>query len=423
MARPIDSLTCRGMRDLLPEEMERFRRVEQVFRSVCESWGFREIRTPVIEHLHLFTSAGTLSPQMLGRVYSFLDWDGWSGERVVLRPDATIPAARLYREQMDREQIDGEIGKLFYVENIFRFSAGDEPRELWQCGAELIGDTWPLGDVELITVARNTLLRLGFGDLLVRLSHTGIVRALLATAGYTLEEQLALYDRILDGDLSFVGEVEQRLPRLAAPLGLLFELGGGSGAYLDNLRSAFAASVPAMLGPLDELSVVAATLQSAGCRFELDLTMVRDFEYYSGPVFHLCASGRELAGGGRYDGLASARTGAPLPACGFAIAMDQVIRLLPPSPAGRELRTVQVRPAAGTPEGMALALLVAAELQDNGFCAELIAPQRAPVCRWRLSVDPHGGESRYRLEDCSRGTERRAGSMEQILSTLGRSRP
>ncbi|HET8944012.1 MAG TPA: ATP phosphoribosyltransferase regulatory subunit, partial [Dehalococcoidia bacterium] len=86
------------MRDWLPDDMARFRKIEQAFRDVCLGWGYEEVRTPTIEHLHLFTSAGTLSPQMLGRVYSFLDWDGWTGERVVLRPDSTIPVARLYAE-------------------------------------------------------------------------------------------------------------------------------------------------------------------------------------------------------------------------------------------------------------------------------------------------------------------------------------
>ncbi len=66
---------CRGMRDLLPDVMRRFRRVEEAFRTACLSWAYEQIRTPVLEHLHLFTTAGTLSPQMLGRVYSFLDWD------------------------------------------------------------------------------------------------------------------------------------------------------------------------------------------------------------------------------------------------------------------------------------------------------------------------------------------------------------
>jgi len=76
---------CKGTRDLSPEEMVRFRLIEGVFRDCCFKWGYREVRTPTIEYLHLFTSAGTLTPGMLGKVYSFLDWDGWSGERVVLR--------------------------------------------------------------------------------------------------------------------------------------------------------------------------------------------------------------------------------------------------------------------------------------------------------------------------------------------------
>src|SRR5690348_15425358 len=148
-----ESLRCPGMHDLGPEEMARFRRIEEVFRNSCESWGYREIRTPVIEHLHLFTSAGTLSPQTLDRVYSFLDWDGWSGERVVLRPDSTIPAARLYSERLDRERV----AKLFYRQSVFRFTDGDAPREEWQCGVELIGDTGRSGDLDLVTLALDAL--------------------------------------------------------------------------------------------------------------------------------------------------------------------------------------------------------------------------------------------------------------------------
>src|SRR5262249_25715977 len=145
MTQATESLLCRGMRDLLPADMVRFRRIEQAFRDACRAWGYQEVRTPTLEHLYLFTSSGTLAPQLLGRVYSFLDWDGWTGERVVLRPDATIPVARLYREALG-----GGTAKLSYVANIFRFSPDDATREVWQCGAEVIGDTWPHGDLELV---------------------------------------------------------------------------------------------------------------------------------------------------------------------------------------------------------------------------------------------------------------------------------
>src|SRR4030042_520831 len=148
---------CKGTRDLLLQDMAKFRKIEAEFRDCCLGWGYQEIRTPVLEYLHLFTPAGTLSPEMLGRVYSFLDWDGWSGERVVLRPDSTIPAARLYTESLE----GGGAVKLFYIQNVFRFCAGDESREDWQCGVELIGDSQPQGDVELILLGREVLARPG----------------------------------------------------------------------------------------------------------------------------------------------------------------------------------------------------------------------------------------------------------------------
>ena len=91
---PDQGLRSSGMRDLGPQEMQRFRRVERAFLDVCARHEYREIRTPALEPLHLYTATGALSPQLLDGVYSFLDWDGWSGERVVLRPDSTVPAAQ-----------------------------------------------------------------------------------------------------------------------------------------------------------------------------------------------------------------------------------------------------------------------------------------------------------------------------------------
>src|SRR4029079_18586637 len=158
--------------------MDRVRLVEQAFARTCNARGYREIRTPLIEQLHLFTSAGTLSPQTLDGVYSFLDWDGWSGERVVLRPDSTIPAARLYAEHLD----GGRVAKLFYTQNVFRFAEDESDREEWQCGVELIGDTARAADVELAFLALDALEAAGLSDLTISLSHAAIVRSVLAAA-------------------------------------------------------------------------------------------------------------------------------------------------------------------------------------------------------------------------------------------------
>ncbi len=127
-----DGLRSRGMRDLGPEEMRRFRAIERTFLEVTGAAGYREIRTPTIEPLHLYTASGALSPQLLDRVYSFLDWDGWSGERVVLRPDATVAVARWFAERRSSDGGASEgAARLSYVQPAYRFVTGDGDREIW----------------------------------------------------------------------------------------------------------------------------------------------------------------------------------------------------------------------------------------------------------------------------------------------------
>jgi len=316
-----ESLRCPGMRDLLPEDMVLYRRTEEAFARVCASWGYSEIRTPTIEYLHLFTSAGTLSPQMLSRVYSFLDWDGWSGERVVLRPDVTIPTARLYVENA----VGSNPQRYFYLQNVFRFSGGDESREDWQCGVELIGNPHPAGDVELVVLGRAVLEALGFSDVEIGLSHAGLVRAVLAQTGLEPEEQAARYDRLLDGDLSVIAEIEARLPDLRAPLRLLFDAEGGGTGYLGDLRDAFAPSVPGIASALDELTTVTDTLEKLDCLYGVQTTLVRNFEYYTGVVFEFRAAACRMGSGGRYDGLLALVGGEDMPASGFALSLSEIV--------------------------------------------------------------------------------------------------
>jgi histidyl-tRNA synthetase len=411
-AESVETLLCRGMRDLMPDDMRRFRRIEQTFREACRLWGYDEIRTPTLEHLYLFTSYGTLSPQLLGRVYSFLDWDGWTGERVVLRPDATIPVARVYRERL----IDTP-AKLAYVTNIFRFTTGDEPREVWQCGAELIGDTWPHGDLELIALALHCVHALGVQSPTVRLSHTGIVRALFEQAGFAPEQQADLYDRLLDGDDGVVRDVEARLPDLGPGLRLLTSVVHGSAAYLANVRSALAGAAPAVVAPLGELELIARSVAALGADVEVNVTAVRNFEYYTGPVFHIVADGRTLAGGGRYDRLIDGADGLPRPACGFALYVDELMRLVSDveEPARAEL---QVVPADESAECLSVALGVAQQLQACGIGACLVRGSRA---RWRLTVDGCGDRPRYALD--GPGDHCESHSIEPVIAAILKSTP
>jgi histidyl-tRNA synthetase len=349
--RMAESVRSKGMRDMLPADMTRFRRIEAAFRDVCLGWGYQEVRTPTVEHLFLFTQAGTLSPQMLDRVYSFLDWDGWSGERVVLRPDSTIPTVRLFLENMGEEAG----AKLFYVQNVFRFEQGDVSREDWQCGVELLGDAHEGGDVELIIMADEALGRLGITSE-VKLSHPGIVRAILDKAGLSHTEQLALYDRILEGDMSTLDEVERRLPGGSSIRGLLTAEGEGA-AFLQNLQTVLGRDIPAIEEPIRELSAVSRMLTEVDQAHRIAPLGVRNFEYYTGPVFTLFAGGRRVGGGGRYDALAQLVGQRSVPASGFALEMEVVSELLEEREDAAP--TVTIRPENAGSIGRAFALAVA----------------------------------------------------------------
>lgn len=347
------------MRDLAPDDMARFRRIESAFRDVCTGWGYQEMRTPVVEHLHLFTSAGTLSPQMLGRVYSFLDWDGWSGERVVLRPDSTIPVARAYSETA----ADGDIWKRFYVQNVLRFASEDESREDWQCGIELIGDGQPVGDVEIIEIACEVLRALGV-EFDLTLSDPAIMRAVLTRAGYDATQQMEQYDRLLDGDVEVLDEIAERIDGAGATLRAMLSLEGEGSAYIKNLSGALQELIPEVERPLANLLSVSSILEALGRNHTVSPLLVRNFEYYTGPVFRLRSGGRTLAGGGRYNDLIGLVGGPDVPASGFALEMDAIMSVL--SPMQAQLPQVLVRPGATGDQGLAATFALTSSLRRAG---------------------------------------------------------
>ena len=357
-----------GMRDILPDEMERVRAVTEAFAATCRAWGYREIRTPVIEPLHLFTSAGTLSPQTLDRVYSFLDWDGWSGERVVLRPDSTIPAARLYAEHLD----GGRVAKLFYSQNVFRFTDDGSDREETQCGVELIGDTASRGDVEVVLLALDALAPLALPDMTLQLSHAAIVRAVLAAASLSADEQASAYDRLLDGDMTVVDEIEARLPQLNAPLRMLFEIDGQGSGYITNLRAPLVSAIPALAGPLDELEFVVTALEARGCTPSIKAVLARSFEYYSGLVFRIEADGQRLVAGGRYDELIGLVGGKQVPASGFAMYVAPVVEMMTPRARIADERRIVVRADIASATALAAAYAAADRLREMEFAVETI---------------------------------------------------
>jgi len=406
---------CKGMADLLPGDMVKFRHIEEAFRSSCLKRGYGEIRTPTLEYLHLFTASGTLTPGMLGRVYSFLDWDGWSGERVVLRPDGTIPAVRLYLENLE----SANVTRLFYVENTFTFEeTGTERRERWQCSAELIGTSQPLADVDLLLLATEILTKLGIGPLTVSLSHAGLIKALLAELGLGAAEQTEVFDRVLEGDIRALGEIKTGKADLARALALLLGVKGDSPGFLENVRALLGKSRAKLSTSLNDLAAITELLSAMGCSYEVDVTSGRGFEYYTGLMFQFYCGSQRVGGGGRYDDLIPLVGGPAVPASGFALYMDRLMELLKTEPYSG--RGVLIKPASTDVLELKASMELASRLRDAGYFAELDLGRTASTDhQWVLSVAKDGA---LNLVNQATGKKSKAASAARILKLMEESK-
>ncbi|KPK21426.1 MAG: hypothetical protein AMJ70_07090 [Dehalococcoidia bacterium SG8_51_3] len=408
---------CKGMQDLLPNDMSRFRHIEDTFRDCCRNWGYQEVRTPTLEYLHLFTATGTLTPKMLSKVYSFLDWDGWSGERVVLRPDGTIPIARLYIDNLGRE----ELARLFYVTNIFTFEGtGKQNRERWQCGAEFFGASRFTADIEVILLAEDVIRKLGIGNDKLQLSHAGLVRALLQEFKLSPAEEARMIDRILEGDWEALAKSGPADPESRRLMAALLNLKGKTSGFLRNVRASFPKTSPDFKSALEDFLAVTTLLDKFGCSYEIDIAAMHGFEYYTGACFQFTAGGEKIGGGGRYDRLVPLMSGGNIAACGFALYMDSMTPLLRPRKEENAKCRILVKGKGVTPEIAERCFALAASIRDAGYPAEIDFTDREESCfRWVIIISG-SKRSRFTLKDCVQNRRRDSASVAEILRVVSK---
>jgi len=334
---------------------------------------------------------------------------------VVLRPDGTIPVARLYIDTMKRK----ELAKLFYVTNIFIFEeTGKETRERWQCGAELIGVGSIMADLELIILALEVLERLGFEDVELRLSHAGLIRALLGRFGLSPEEQTRVFDQILDGDTEVLTRLTAQTPELERTLTPLLDLKGQSSGFLRNLKVICNQSLPEFSGPLDDFIGIVDLLEALGYGYQIDIASGRGFEYYTGVIFQLFNAQQRIGGGGRYDALIPLMGGRDIPASGFALYLDPLMNLLKPQASTRPLtKKILVRVSSSQPQTVKESFRIADSLRQAGYVAELYLGGQEPAdLRWTLDVQ--GTEPPFILTDQEKHKKFKAQTADEILKLL-----
>lgn len=326
--------------DLTAEEILRFRKLEHTFLSRCRHFGYEEIRTSTIEPLYIFTALGGLSDAKLRRMYSFIDWDGWSGERVAIRPDSTTCVARFYGDHLYTEN---PRQKLCYVENHFEWAdSWDELSERWQCGVENIGYSTPESDIEVIYMAYDILREIGLRDIYLYLSYPAIIREIIAVLPLWRTDKEDLITAIRNGYSDQIKEVLGKVQE-GETLQTLLALDGKSANYLKNLKDTLRGSKYDKVRPAYENFLsVCEFLDRLECPYTIDFSLLGDLEYYTGLQFQilsiparktkkdiLCAGGRydnftgemlRLLKGGTQEELASE------PAVGFALYARNILR-------------------------------------------------------------------------------------------------
>ena len=361
-----------GFREFYPADLALRSHIFRTWRSVAARYGFEEYDGPPLEPLELYTAKS--GDEIVGQLYTFTDK---GGREVAMRPEMTPTLARMVAAHANglKKPI-----RWFAIPQLFRYERQQRGRlrEHFQLNCDLIGESGPLGDAEIIALAVDVMRAFGLGpaDVRVRLSDRRVLRALLLGAGITESQLSAAYqavDKIERSDRRALAEQLGAAGVAAEAAERVFEVAGLRGMPAVEAALARRPAGPEAGAPLRRV-VDALGAMGLADFVEVDLSIVRGLAYYTGTVFELFDTGRTLraiCGGGRYDGLLEALGGVDLPALGFGmgdVVLAELLRERGLAPADGS--SIDVFLAAITEEDIPHVLALAHELRDAGLRAE-----------------------------------------------------
>lgn len=320
-----DLLTPEGTRDLLFDECVALRSAEAKLRSIFLSRGYTEAVTPGLEFYDVFSSKSRYFSQE--EMYKLTDA---KGRLLVMRPDSTMPIARLVGTRL-REEVFPL--KLFYSQTIYRVNPKNSGRddEFFQSGIEIIGGDVRRSDLEALSIAIDVMSAFGAEDYRFEIGDSAFFAILSSQLG--LDEEQLDEMRVLVQNKNY-SELSERLSvycgsPYAAALAELPKLFGGREVFDAAERILPDENTRFVLKGLRELYDNLCAL-GAGDRVTVDLGMVsRNEDYYTGVVFkgYAAGYGMPVLTGGRYDKLIS-DFGVDMPATGFAVNVNAAARII-----------------------------------------------------------------------------------------------
>jgi histidyl-tRNA synthetase len=308
----------RGMNDLLPDEAPLWEAFESRAVEVLRAYGYRQVRTPIVEQTRLFTRGiGEVTDIVEKEMYSFVDQ--LNGEHLTLRPEAT---ASVVRACIEHNLLYDAPRRLWYMGPMFRHERPQRGRyrQFHQVGAEALGFAGPDVDAEQILLLKRLWDVLEIGPVRLELNSLGSSEE-RSRHRAALIEHFEAHAGDLDADarrrlhtnpLRILDTKNPAMQALAAAAPRITDyLGAESRAHFERLQELLAAG---------------------GVGFSINPRLVRGLDYYNLTVYEwitdrLGAQGT-ICGGGRYDPLMEMLGGKPAPGCGFAIGVERVIELL-----------------------------------------------------------------------------------------------
>jgi len=411
----------RGTRDVLAEEAATWNRLEAVARDLSTRYDFDRIETPLFERVELFARGlGESSDAVEKEMFRVSGAQGSEEERAewALRPEPTAGIARMY-VQHGLHVRPGPL-RVYLIGPMFRY---DRPqagryRQFSQWDVEVIGDSGPMVDAELIELAQRFYREAGVAEVETRLNSIGD-EACRPAYRDALVDYFSRHEERLSDDSR--RRLRTNPLRVLDDKDLDFDLATGAPKMAEFLCDACADHFTAVRGLLDRL----------GCPYLVDHRLVRGLDYYTRTAFEFYPAGRHgqqdaIGGGGRYDGLVELVGGRPTPGIGFGIGIDRTARALDAGPDAGSTRPLVVVVGAN-PSALGDRLTVAGRLRDAGLRVRADGSTRKlgrqlesaskHEARWAVIVGDELRGGKVVVRDLAAGEQRELGLDEVAAAT------
>ena len=331
MAKNIQAI--RGMNDYLPGETAIWQRIEGTLKNVLGSYGYSEIRLPIVEQTPLFKRAiGEVTDVVEKEMYTFEDRNG---DSLTLRPEGT---AGCVRAGIEHGLLYNQEQRLWYIGPMFRHERPQKGRyrEFYQCDADVVGSDSLLNEVELMQIVDTVFSRFGI-RVCIKINNRKIlsgIAEIIGEADKIVDITVAIdkLDKIgldnVNAELKEKGISDEAIAKLQP----IILLNGTNAEKLGTLKEVLSASEVGLKG-VEESEFILNTLETMGLKneIELDLTLARGLNYYTGAIFEVKALDVQIGsitGGGRYDNLTGVFGMSGVSGVGISFGADRIFDVL-----------------------------------------------------------------------------------------------